>query len=68
MPAGGKPYAKRRMTSRKPKGTYRGAVLPRQFRGETKHILINDACRSDVTGAIQTGTLGGATPTLTLDI
>jgi hypothetical protein len=59
MPAGGKSYARRRMTSRK--NTYRGAVLPRQFRGETKHILINDACRSDVTGAIATGTLGGAT-------
>ena len=59
MPRGGKPYAKRRMSSKK--STYRGAVLPRQFRGETKHILINDACRSDVLGAIQTGTLGGAT-------
>ena len=58
MPRGGKPYARRRMSSKK---TYRGAVLPRQFRGETKHILINDACRSDVIGAVQTGTLGGAT-------
>ena len=28
MPAGGKPYAKRRTTSRKPKGAYRGAVCP----------------------------------------
>ena len=61
MPAGGKPYAKRRMTSRKPKGAYRGAVMPRWAKGETKHILINDACRSDVSGAVQTGTLGGAT-------
>ena len=26
MPAGGKPYAKRRMTSRKPKGAYRDCV------------------------------------------
>ena len=45
MPAGGKPYAKRRMTSRKPKGAYRGAVMPRWAKGETKHILMNDQCR-----------------------
>ena len=61
MPAGGKPYARGRKSMKSRKGTYRGAVLPRQFRGETKHILINDACRSDVSGAVQTGTLGGAT-------
>ena len=42
MPAGGKPYAKRRMTSRKPKGAYRGAVMPKWAKGETKHILAND--------------------------
>ena len=47
MPAGGKPYAKRRMTSRKPKGAYRGAVMPRWAKGETKHILMNDNC-SDI--------------------
>lgn len=44
MPRGGKPYAKRRMTSRKPKGAYRGAVMPRWAKGETKHILVNDQC------------------------
>tara|TARA_B110000483_G_scaffold32122_1_gene38972 strand:+ start:57 stop:992 length:936 start_codon:yes stop_codon:yes gene_type:complete len=44
MPRGGKPYAKRRMTSRKPKGAYRGAVMPRWAKGETKHILMNDNC------------------------
>ena len=47
MPAGGKPYAKRRMSSRKPKGAYRGAsVMPPWARGETKHILMNDQCYS----------------------
>ena len=61
MPAGGKPYARGRKSNRKPKGAYRGAVMPRWAKGETKHILINDACRSDVSGAVQTGTLGGAT-------
>jgi hypothetical protein len=44
MPAGGKPYAKRRMTSRKPKGAYRGAVMPKWAKGETKHILAGDGC------------------------
>ena len=61
MPAGGKPYAKRRMTSRKPKGAYRGAVMPRWAKGETKHILMNDGCRSgdtvDGVAAVNTGTL-----------
>ena len=61
MPAGGKPYARGRKSMKKPKGAYRGAVMPRWAKGETKHILINDACRSDVSGAVQTGTLGGAT-------
>lgn len=42
MPAGGKPYAKRRMASKKPKGAYRGAVMPRWAKGETKHILVHD--------------------------
>jgi len=45
MPRGGKPYAKRRMSSKKPKGAYRGAVMPRWAKGETKHILMNDQCR-----------------------
>ena len=53
MPAGGKPYAKRRMTSRKPKGAYRGAIMPRWAKGETKHILMNDQCR--YTSAVTTG-------------
>ena len=61
MPAGGKPYARRRMTSRKPKGAYRGAVMPRWAKGETKHILMNDGCRSgdtvDGVAAVNTGTL-----------
>jgi len=46
MPRGGKPYA-RRKTTRKPRGAYRGAVMPKWAKGETKHILMNDNC-SDV--------------------
>jgi len=64
MPAGGKSYAQRRMTSRKPKGAYRGAVMPRWAKGETKHILMNDACKSGVTTPItcvNTGTLTSLT-------
>jgi hypothetical protein len=57
MPAGGKPYAKRRKSMRKPKGAYRGAVMPRWAKGETKHILINDACRSGATNAVSTTAL-----------
>ena len=47
MPAGGKPYARGRKSMKKPKGAYRGAVMPRWAKGETKHILMNDNC-SDV--------------------
>ena len=67
MPAGGKSYVNsrgKRMTPlrriRKPKGAYRGAVMPPWARGETKHILMNDACKSGVTSPIacvNTGTL-----------
>lgn len=39
----GKPYA-RRKTMTKPKGAYRGALMPRWAKGETKHILTNDNC------------------------
>lgn len=42
----GKPYA-RRKTLRKPKGAYRGALMPRWAKGETKHILTNDNCPTD---------------------
>jgi len=48
MPAGGKPYAKRRKSMRKPKGAYRGATMPRWAKGETKHILANDNCDEDI--------------------
>ena len=44
MPAGGKPYARGRKSMKKPKGAYRGAVMPRWAKGETKHILVNDQC------------------------
>ena len=42
MPAGGKPYARGRKSMKKPKGAYRGAVMPKWAKGETKHILAND--------------------------
>jgi len=48
MPAGGKPYARGRKSMRKPKGAYRGAVMPRWAKGETKHILMNDNCNVTV--------------------
>ena len=70
MPAGGKSYVnsrgKRLMPLRKiskPKGAYRGAVMPRWAKGETKHILMNDACASGETGAVNTGSLSGVTGT-----
>lgn len=44
MPRGGKPYARGRTSMKKPKGAYRGAVMPRWAKGETKHILANDNC------------------------
>jgi len=56
MPRGGKPYAKRRMTSKKPKGAYRGAVMPKWAKGETKHILANDNCSTSI--AASAGGLG----------
>jgi len=56
MPAGGKSYANRRMTSRKPKGAYRGAVMPRWAKGETKHILVHDGMSSGTTNAPETTT------------
>ena len=52
MPAGGKPYARGRKSMKKPKGAYRGPVMARWAKGETKHILIQDGNRS-----------GGLTPT-----
>jgi hypothetical protein len=53
MPAGGKPYARGRKSMKKPKGAYRGAVMPRWAKGETKHILMNDGCRSgDTVGGV----------------
>ena len=56
MPAGGKPYARRRKSMKKPKGAYRGAVMPRWAKGETKHILANDNC--DITIAAAATGLG----------
>lgn len=42
----GKPYA-RRKTMTKPRGAYRGALMPRWAKGETKHILTNDNCSTN---------------------
>jgi hypothetical protein len=50
MPAGGKPYARGRKSMKKPKGAYRGAVMPRFMKGETKHILWQDS-QADLTAA-----------------
>ena len=59
MPAGGKPYARRRKSMKKPKGAYRGALMPRWAKGETKHILANDNC--DITIASNVTGLGSLT-------
>ena len=56
MPAGGKPYARGRKSMRKPKGAYRGAVMPRWAKGETKHILVHDGMASGQTNAPVTTT------------
>ena len=53
MPRGGKPYAKGRKSMKKPKGAYRGAVMPRWAKGETKHVLYQDS-QADLTAAAGT--------------
>ena len=64
MPAGGKPYARGRKSMKKPKGAYRGAVMPRWAKGETKHVLWRDdqakltaaaGTTADITAAAETG-------------
>jgi len=64
MPAGGKPYAKRRKSMKKPKGAYRGAVMPRWAKGETKHVLYQDS-QADLTNAA--GTTDSVTAALSSD-
>jgi len=61
MPAGGKSYAQRRMTSRKPKGAYRGAVMPRWAKGETKHIIAGDGCTEGIATQTATALIDAAT-------
>ena len=58
MPRGGKPYA-RRTTTRKPKGAYRGALMPKWAKGETKHALVHDGM-SDGVGRREEGGKGNA--------
>jgi hypothetical protein len=53
MPAGGKPYARGRKSMKKPKGAYRGAVMPRWAKGETKHVLYQDS-QADLSAAAGT--------------
>jgi len=62
MPARGKPYAKGRKSMKKPKGAYRGAVMPRWAKGETKHILVNDNCGEDIAASV-TGVGSALSPT-----
>jgi len=57
MPAGGKPYARGRKSMKRPKGAYRGAVMPKWAKGETKHILANDHSTQAVA---EGGSLSGA--------
>ena len=41
--------------SRRPKGAYRGATIPRWMKGETKHILVHDNCGHNVFAGDTTG-------------
>ena len=61
MPAGGKPYARGRKSMKKPKGAYRGAVMPRWAKGETKHILAGDGCTEAIATQTNTALVGDAT-------
>jgi hypothetical protein len=67
MPAGGKPYARGRKSMKKPKGAYRGAVMPRWAKGETKHILAGDGCDEDIATQTNTALTGLATGILSRD-
>ena len=60
MPRGGKPYA-RRKTMRKPRGAYRGAIMPKWAKGETKHQLCHDGMASGSTNAPNCQTCGTLT-------
>lgn len=41
---GYKSKATKKTYSRRPKGAYRGATIPKWMKGETKHILVHDGC------------------------
>lgn len=56
MPAGGKSYARGRKSMKKPKGAYRGALMPRWAKGETKHVLVHDGMYTGATNAPDTTT------------
>ncbi len=55
----GKPYTRR--TTRKPKGAYRGALMPKWAKGETKHSLCHDGMSTGVTNAPDTSTCAALT-------
>ena len=61
MPAGGKPYARGRKSMKKPKGAYRGAVMPRWAKGETKHIIAGDGCIEGIATQTATALIDAAT-------
>ena len=63
MPRGGKPYARGRQSMRKPKGAYRGAVMPRWAKGETKHVLWRDDQAKLTAAAGTTATVTAASET-----
>ena len=65
MPRGGKPYARGRKSMKKPKGAYRGAVMPRWAKGETKHVLYQDS-QADLSSAA--GTTDAVIPASATDI
>ena len=48
---------------KKPKGAYRGALMPRWAKGETKHILAGDGCAENI--ALQTSSLSGTATGIT---
>lgn len=54
----GKPYARR--TTKKPKGAYRGVLMPKWLKGETKHVLITDGHASHHSGQVSATTYDAA--------
>ena len=51
----------RAKTGKKPKGAYRGQLMPRWAKGETKHILAGDGCDETIATQTNTALTGQAT-------